>query len=220
VREQQSASSELLKVISRSSFELQAMFDALVRSAARLCQADCAFIFQKNGEVYRLAANHGFSPKFEAYMNRRSVEPGRDTVAGRAALTGKVVHIIDVLTDQEYTETEAIKLGNLRTMLGVPLLRDRTTIGVFVLTRKTVCAFSKRQIELVTDFAAQAVIAIQNTRLLNELRESLQQQSATADVLKVVSRATFELQAGARHIDRIGCTVVRSRHGHDFSTRR
>jgi two-component system NtrC family sensor kinase len=193
-REQQSATSEVLKVISRSAFELRAMFDALVQSAAKLCEADCAFIFQKNGESYRLAANQGFSLEFESYMKQRPIEPGRGTIAGRTALEGKIVQILDVMADQEYSVPEAIKLGGFRTMLGVPLLRDGGTVGVFVLTRRIVRMFTKRQIELVRDFAAQAVIAIENTRLLNELRESLQQQTATADVLKVISRSTFDLQ--------------------------
>ena len=191
--EQQTATSEVLKVISRSAFDLQAMFDALVQSAAKLCEADCAFIFQRSGELYRLAANYGFSLEFEAYMKQRPVEPGRDTIAGRTALEGKIVQILDVLADQEYTVAEAINLGGFRTMLGVPLLRDGGTVGVFVLTRRLVRTFTERQIELVTDFAAQAVIAIENTRLLNELRQSLEQQTATSKVLEVISSSPGDL---------------------------
>ena len=199
--EQQTATSEVLKVISRSAFDLQAMFDALVQSAAKLCEADCAFIFQRSGELYRLAANYGFSLEFEAYMKQRPVEPGRDTIAGRTALEGKIVQILDVMADQEYTVAEAINLGGFRTMLGVPLLRDGGTVGVFVLTRRLVRTFTERQIELVTDFAAQAVIAIENTRLLNELRqrtddlsELLEQQTATSEVLSVISTSSGELE--------------------------
>jgi signal transduction histidine kinase len=193
--QQQTATADVLKVISRSTFDLQSVLDVLVESAAQLCDADKAFIFQQDGSLYRLAANYGFSPEFEEWTKQNPIVPGRGTTTGRAALEGKTVHVPDVLADPEYTGTEYQSRGGFRTNLGIPLMREGVTIGVFALTRSVVKPFTEKQIDLVTSFANQAVIAIENTRLLNELRESLQQQTATADVLKVISRSTFDLKS-------------------------
>jgi two-component system NtrC family sensor kinase len=192
--QQQTATADVLKVISRSTFDLQSVLHTLVGSAARLCEAECAFIFQRDAEVYRLAVNHGFPPEFEEWLKHNPRVPERGTLTGRVALEGRTIHIPDVLADAEYTSTESLRLGRFRTMLGVPLLREGIPIGVLALTRSEVRPFTDRQIELVTTFADQAVIAIENVRLFDELRESLQQQTATADVLKVISRTAFELQ--------------------------
>jgi signal transduction histidine kinase len=192
--QQQTATADVLSVISRSTFDLQTVLDVLVASAARLCEAISAFIYQRDGELFRLVANHGCSPEFEAFAKQHPIAPGRGTLIGRAALEGKTVHIPDVLADPEYTYTEGQKVGGYRTNLGVPLLREGVPIGVFTLMRPVVKPFTEKQIELVTNFAAQAVIAIENTRLLNELRESLQQQTATSDVLRVISSSPGGLE--------------------------
>jgi two-component system, NtrC family, sensor kinase len=201
-RRQQAGTADVLKIISRSSFSLQPVLDALVESAARLCDADRAFIYQRSGDVYTLAANHGFSPKYEKYCRDNPITPTRGTMTGRAALERKIVHIPDVLADPEYTGSEFQRLGGYRSNLGVPLVKDGETIGVFTLTRAEVRPYTKKQIELATTFADQALIAIQNVRLLAEvqartrdLAESLDQQTATADVLKVISRSAFDLHA-------------------------
>jgi GAF domain-containing protein len=192
--QQQTATADVLKVISRSTFDLQTVLDTLIKSAVRLCEADMGSINRQQGDVYRQVANFGHSPALDKFMEAHPLEISRGTVVGRTVLEGRTVHIADVQADTEYTFHEAARIGGLHTMLGIPLLRERTPIGVVVLQRKNVQPFTEKQIELATTFADQAVIALENARLLNELRESLQQQTATADVLKVISRSTFDLQ--------------------------
>ncbi|HEV2715633.1 MAG TPA: GAF domain-containing protein, partial [Terriglobales bacterium] len=163
-------------------------------TAARLCDADMGSIYREQGGVYWQIANFGHPPELERFMQSHPIEVSRGTVVGRAVLERKTIQIADVQADPEYAFLEAAKLGGIHTMLGVPLMREGMPIGVFNLQRRSVRPFTQKQIELVTTFADQVVIAIENTRLLNELRESLQQQTATADVLKVISRSTFALQ--------------------------
>src|SRR5262249_10060741 len=200
--EQQAAAADVLKVIGRSTFDLRKLFDTLTESATRLCAADNGVIFQRDGDGYRIAANYGHSREVERFVAEHPLRPDRGSVTGRAALEVKAIHVPDVLADPEYSATDHQEIGRYRTILGVPLIREGTTIGIFSLTRAQVKPFTEKQIGLVTTFADQAAIAIENARLVNELgqrtadlSESLQQQTATADVLKVISRSTFDLQS-------------------------
>jgi GAF domain-containing protein len=198
--QQQTATADVLKVISRSTFDLQVVLDTLVESAVRLCEAERGLVFRREGAIYKSVAYYNYSPEFRMFHENHPITPGRGTAVGRTALEGKAVQIVDVLADPEYTFGEAQKLGGGRATLGVPLLREGTPIGALALQRTEPQPYSQKQIELVETFADQAVIAIENARLFDEvqartrdLTDSLQQQTATADVLKIISRSAFDL---------------------------
>ncbi len=202
---QQTATADVLRVISRSAFDLDAVLKTLTDSARSLSGAAKAAVFVRDGEAMRICAESGFSPALIEYAQAHPIRAGRETFTGRAALSGEVVHIPDVLADPDYDYGEAPRLGDYRAGIGVPLLRAGRVEGVFALMRPQPGAFTPRQIEMARAFADQAVIAIENVRLFDEvqaksrdLEESLQQQTATADVLKVISRSAFDLQTVLR----------------------
>jgi GAF domain-containing protein len=199
--QQQTATADVLKVISRSAFDLQTVLDTLVESAARLCAADKGTIFQRDGDLYRMVTNYGYSREAQQYASEHPLRAGRGSATGRVALEGRAIHVPDVLVDPEYRQADYQEVFGYRTILGVPLLREGTTIGVLALLRDEVNPFTEKQIELVTTFADQAVIAIENVRLFEaeqqrsrELHEALEQQTATSEVLQVISSSSGDLQ--------------------------
>ncbi len=198
--DRQIATGDVLKVISRSTFDLQAVLQMLTETAARLCDADMASIARQDEAGFYQATNYNFPPDWVEYSRAFRTFAGRGSISGRALLDGKAVQVADVEADSEYTYQEQQKKSGYRTFLAVPLLRNGQPVVLLNLARTSVRPFTEKQIELVSTFADQAVIAIENARLFNEvqartndLSESLQQQTATAEILSVISSSPGDL---------------------------
>ena len=203
--QQQTATSDVLKVISRSTFDLKTVLDALVEAAARLCEADQGTIARERDGVYQRVSTYGFSDAFMEYSRTQPVIAERGTVMGRALFEGKVAHIPDVQADPEYTFLHGQELGGFRTVVSVPMLREGTPIGVLGLSRREVRPFTDKQINLVSTFADQAAIAIENARLLEELRERTEQLEAQSkEVVKLNQQLERRVADQVSEIERMG----------------
>jgi len=192
--EQQTATSKVLDVISRSAFDLQAVFETVAESSVRLCGADRAFINRFDGESLRMVVAFNAPQGLKEFVSQNPIRPGRDSASGRAALERRTIHIPDVLADPEFSYVPK-NIEKARTIIAVPICKGDDLLGVLAIYHLEVRPFTDKQIALVETFADQAAIAIDNVRLLDELRQSLQQQTATADMLKLISRSTFDLKS-------------------------
>jgi two-component system NtrC family sensor kinase len=225
--EQQTATSEVLQVISKSPGQLEPVFQAILENATRICGAKFGNLWLCKEGGFQVASSYGIPAAYrERLQLGEIIYPGPNLPVARAVISRQAVHINDLREDPAYREgqpiaKDGVEIGQVRTLLAVPMLKDQEAVGAFAIYRQDVVPFTKKQVDLVQNFAAQAVIAIENTRLLSELRESLQQQTATADVLKVISRSTFDLQtvlqtlveSAARLCDADKTIITRQKNG-------
>jgi two-component system, NtrC family, sensor kinase len=210
--EQQTATSEILQVISSSPTDVQPVFDAIVRSAVRLCDGLYGFVGRFDGEQIHLAAHYNYTPEaLRVVQQMYPMLPSREQASGRVIMTGSIVHIEDVLEDPEYAQ-ELARAGGWRGLIGVPLLREGAPVGMIAVMRGQPGRFSETQTELLKTFADQAVIAIENVRLFNETTEALEQQTATAEILRVISSSPTDTQPVFETIARLAVEVCDGRH--------
>jgi GAF domain-containing protein len=212
--EREKATSEVLGIISSSPSDLKPVFETILANATRLCEASYGALWLCEGDAFRCVAIHGGLPEpFAAVQQRGVFRPSPEIALARVAKTRQTVQIADLRTNQGYLDREplsvaAVELAGIRTLMAAPMLQGGKLVGVISIYRREVRPFTDKQIALVTNFASQAVIAIENARLVNESRESLEQQTATAGVLKVISGSPFELQP---HYCRVGDAALRGR---------
>ena len=222
--EQQNAMAELLRAISGANGELKPVFETLLRNAIRLCEAEFGLLFLKEGDDYSVGAMFGVTDEFRAHMEGQRHSFGQGTATGRAVLAGKPVQIVDLKAETDPEDVgvrkTTVEIGGGRTIFSVPMMQDSQAIGAITIYRREVRPFADKQIELVSSFGNHAVIAIQNARLLSDLRDSLLQQTATADVLKTISSTAFDLDAVFRVLLRSALDLCDAFAGHFLVRRR